>query len=91
MKLRDKVVIVTGSTTGIGKSIAVRCVEEGARVVIHGLESDLAEQVLKSLPSGSTAVQIEDISSPKAADKHCVVRLRKTRLGSQQCRLGSVV
>lgn len=69
MKLRDKVVIVTGSTTGIGKSIAVRCVEEGARVVIHGLESDLAEQVLKSLPSGSAAVQIEDISSPKAADK----------------------
>ncbi len=38
MRLKDKVIIVTGSTTGIGKAIAIRCVKEGARVVIHGLE-----------------------------------------------------
>jgi len=28
MRLLHKVIIVTGSTTGIGKAIAVRCVEK---------------------------------------------------------------
>ena len=30
MRLKNKIVIVTGSTTGIGKAIALRCVAEGA-------------------------------------------------------------
>ena len=33
MRLENKVIIITGSCTGIGKSIAERCVTEGARVV----------------------------------------------------------
>ena len=37
MRLQDKVIIVTGSTTGIGKAIAKRCVREGAKVVILSL------------------------------------------------------
>ena len=38
MRLEDKIIIVTGSCTGIGKAIAKRCVTEGAKVIIHGLE-----------------------------------------------------
>ena len=34
MRLKDKVIIVTGSTMGIGKAIAKRAVAEGAKVVI---------------------------------------------------------
>jgi len=40
MRLENKVIIVTGSTTGIGKAIAIRCVKEGAKVVVHGLEEN---------------------------------------------------
>ncbi|MCH1410016.1 MAG: SDR family NAD(P)-dependent oxidoreductase, partial [Verrucomicrobiales bacterium] len=29
-------IVVTGSTTGIGKAIAKSCLAEGARVLIHG-------------------------------------------------------
>ncbi len=69
MRLRDKVVIVTGSTTGIGRSIALRCVEEGAKVVIHGLEADLAEEVVGQIPAGNGIAHIEDLSAAHAAEK----------------------
>ena len=40
MRLADKAIIVTGSTTGIGEAIARRCVAEGARVLIHGRDEN---------------------------------------------------
>jgi NAD(P)-dependent dehydrogenase (short-subunit alcohol dehydrogenase family) len=62
MRLKNKVIIVTGSTTGIGKAIAIKCVEEGASVVLHGIEKEWGEDVKKRL--GSNAVlHIEDLSS----------------------------
>lgn len=68
MRLADKVIIVTGSTTGIGKAIARRCLEEGARVLIHGLEQDLGEQTRQEIdPDGTrTALLIRDLTEPGA-------------------------
>jgi len=41
--LRGKVVVVTGSTKGIGKAIALRMVEHGARVVVSSRKADACE------------------------------------------------
>jgi NAD(P)-dependent dehydrogenase (short-subunit alcohol dehydrogenase family) len=60
--LKDKVVLVTGSTTGIGEAIARRCVAEGARVMLHGLEEDLAEAVQRDLGADVAAYTIADLS-----------------------------
>ena len=68
MRLHNKVIIVTGSTTGIGKAIARRCVAEGARVVIHGLESDLAMEVLSEIGAENAVVHVEDISQTDAGN-----------------------
>ena len=71
MRLENKSIIVTGSTTGIGKAIAKYCLAEGAQVLIHGLEPDLAEQTQQELDSEKlrTAVLIQDLSEPDAAEK----------------------
>lgn len=62
MRLQNKVIIITGSTTGIGKAIALRCVAEGARVVIHGLEESLGRSVVAELGQDKAVLLIEDIS-----------------------------
>jgi NAD(P)-dependent dehydrogenase (short-subunit alcohol dehydrogenase family) len=62
MRLKNKVIIVTGSTTGIGKAIAVRCAKEGAFVVVHGLEQDLGESTLKEIGSDKAVLLIEDLT-----------------------------
>lgn len=66
MRLQDKVIIITGSTTGIGKAIALRCVAEGARVVIHGLEKSWGRSVLAELEKDKAVLHIEDISQESA-------------------------
>ncbi len=69
MRLQDKVIIVTGSTTGIGKAIAKRCVSEGARVVLHGLEENLGNEVLEEIGNAQAVFHQEDISNDGCADR----------------------
>ena len=63
MRLQNKVIIVTGSATGIGKAIAQRCVTEGARVVVHGLEADLAAEVVAELGADRAVAHVEDLTA----------------------------
>lgn len=69
VRLQDKVIVVTGSTTGIGKAIAVKCAREGARVVIHGLEHDLGLQVVYEIGADQATLHIEDIAAEGAAQR----------------------
>ena len=68
MRLAGKVVLVTGSTSGIGEAIARRCVAEGARVLVHGLERDLGEAVAGSLGEAA-ALHVDDLADPEAAPR----------------------
>jgi NAD(P)-dependent dehydrogenase (short-subunit alcohol dehydrogenase family) len=61
-RLQDKVIIVTGSCTGIGKAIARRAVAEGARVVVHGLQEDLGATLVEELGPDRAALRIEDLT-----------------------------
>lgn len=65
MRLENKVIIVTGSTTGIGNAMARRFVAEGARVLVHGLERDWGEAVTKEL-GPSAALHLDDLADPAA-------------------------
>lgn len=69
MRLKDKVIIVTGSTTGIGKAIALRCVQEGACVVINGLEEEWGNTVFDEIGNEKAILHIEDIAAEGASKR----------------------
>jgi 3-hydroxybutyrate dehydrogenase len=49
MKLKDKIALVTGSASGIGKEIALTYAKEGAKVVIADLNKDAADSTAAEL------------------------------------------
>jgi NAD(P)-dependent dehydrogenase (short-subunit alcohol dehydrogenase family) len=63
MRLENKVVIVTGSSTGIGRAMARRFAAEGARVVVHGRRRDAAQKVADEIGPGRAVVQIDEITA----------------------------
>ena len=56
MKLKDKIALVTGGGSGIGRAICERFAEEGARVIVNDLRQDAAEATAKALGAGARAI-----------------------------------
>jgi len=66
--LAGKVAIVTGGGAGIGRAIALRYGEQGARVVVADINAKTAQAVAESLGDNALAVAC-DVSAPEAVDK----------------------
>lgn len=49
MDLKDKVVLITGSTRGIGAATAKMFAEQGAKVILHGRRQELPESLEEEL------------------------------------------
>ena len=57
--LEGKVALITGSTKGIGKAIAQRMAEQGAKVVVSSRNQELCDEVAGEInDSGGTAISV---------------------------------
>ena len=65
MKLQDKIALITGGGSGIGRAIALAFAEEGARVVVNDITREAAEATLEAMgAAGSRGLAIQaDVSS----------------------------
>ena len=62
MRLKGKVILITGAYTGIGNAIARSCVAEGAKVVVNGMQEDLGPKVAASLGQENAVYFTADIT-----------------------------
>ena len=77
MRFQDKVAIVTGGNSGMGKEVARRFVAEGGRVVVNGRNAAKTEAAVKDIdPTEKLAVaQIGDVALPATGEAAVKVAL----------------
>lgn len=70
-RLLNKVAIVTGSSSGIGKAIAMRFAAEGAKVVVAARRKSLCEQTVGQITKqgGDAHVILTDVTSEQEVDR----------------------
>lgn len=70
MILQDKVAIITGSTRGIGRGIALRFAHERAKVVINGRNPEEVEALVNQIRTDGQAIGVvADVTDKAQADQ----------------------
>ncbi len=74
MKLQDRSILITGASQGLGKAIALACVEEGASVFLCARNGDMLKQTQKEISlrakkSQQVLAKSADVSKPEEVHK----------------------
>lgn len=72
MELKDKVVLITGSSSGIGKTTAIRFASEGAKIVVNYRENKAGgEETIKEIEKlGVESLLVQaDVSKPQEVER----------------------
>jgi NAD(P)-dependent dehydrogenase (short-subunit alcohol dehydrogenase family) len=59
MNVADKIVLITGSTDGVGKLVALRLAQAGAYVLLHGRSKEKGERVLAEVRAATASGKLE--------------------------------
>lgn len=77
--LKDKVVLLTGGGSGIGRAIAHAFLENGAKVTVVGRHNNNLQETIEGYPESHAFKIVKDISKPEAAQE--IIRDVKNKFG----------
>src|SRR5688572_19511304 len=82
MRLKNKVAVITGAGSGIGRESSLLFAKEGAKVVAVDLNEKAAQDTVRDVTkAGGTAMAVRaDVS--KAADVENMIRVAETAYGA---------
>ncbi|MCU0566189.1 MAG: SDR family NAD(P)-dependent oxidoreductase [Oculatellaceae cyanobacterium Prado106] len=76
LRIQGKLALVTGSTQGIGKAIAVQLLQEGAQVIVNGRSQARVNEVTQELQSIGTVYGVAADISTAAGSKQLIEAIR---------------
>ena len=77
MRLKNKIAIITGSASGFGKGIAKKFSEEGAKLILVDINSNLLKKVSKSLSQDHFVADVSKDSNFKSLLKYVFKKYKK--------------
>ena len=80
MKLKDKIVVVTGGASGIGEAICKRMASEGADVVVADIAVEQAEKVVNELKATGRKAIAMRVDVAKSEDTNQMAKTVQRRL-----------
>ena len=71
--VKDKVVVITGGTGVLGRSIAEHLAEQGAHVVILGRNKELGESIAEAIckQGGDACFLVSDVMNQEVVEQNC--------------------
>jgi NADP-dependent 3-hydroxy acid dehydrogenase YdfG len=79
--IKDKVVIITGASSGIGEATARLLASKGARVVLGARRTDKLEHIAREIESAGGQAAYAELDVTKQADNDAIVKLAQDRFG----------
>ncbi|MCB1141450.1 MAG: glucose 1-dehydrogenase [Leptospiraceae bacterium] len=81
MKFHDKIALVTGGTSGLGKAIALELAKDGATVVLSGRREKEGNEVVSEIQSKSGSAMFVKADVSKASDVELMVQSILSKYG----------
>ena len=66
--IKDKVIMITGASSGFGKITAEKCVSLGAKVILGARRKDRLEELCKQFGSENSVYEVTDVSKKETVD-----------------------
>lgn len=79
--IKDKVVIITGASSGIGEATAKLLAKKGAKVVLGARRQDKLKQIADQIAKDGGEVVYQELDVTKQADNDAIVKLAKETFG----------